>query len=67
MERIKWIEDYSNSSIEEEIEENRKYMCNKCFYKTDEYEYIIEHLYMNCINRNGNNNSFYFKTIIVNK
>lgn len=51
----------------ENINQNKKYMCNRCFYQTNDYEFLIEHLYVNCKVINGNFNKKFIKIITVNK
>jgi len=68
------IEDYCNLQYDidnnyEDINVNqiKKYMCNKCFYQTNDYEFLIEHLYSNCKKLNGNYNYKHLHLITINK
>jgi|688.fasta_scaffold1790142_1 hypothetical protein len=33
---------------------NKKYMCMRCFYQTNDYLFLKEHLFTNCKKINGN-------------
>jgi len=45
----------------------KKYMCNRCFYQTNDYDFLVEHLYSNCKLLNGNNKNIYIRYITVSK
>lgn len=57
------IDDYENlqNNFEDDYQltnsnQIKKYMCNKCFYQTNDYEFLVDHLYSNCKKINGNYN-----------
>jgi hypothetical protein len=64
------IEDYYH--IDDKYEKTnynqyKKYMCNKCFYQTNDYEFLVEHLYSNCKRLNGNYNYQHLHLITINQ
>lgn len=69
MDKIHIIEDYYNILNEsDELDSKlKKYMCMRCFYITDDYDYLVDHLHMNCKKVNGNCDTDMIHQILVLK